>query len=438
MAAVWALAVKDIRLLLRDRAGFFFTFFFPLIMALFFGVIFFGGGGGGGNSKLRIVVVDEDRTEGSAAFRATLAGAADLDVIDAATREDAFEMVRTNAKGRTAYVVLPPGFGAARSQIFSGAGTTLVLGVDPSRKAEAGMIEGVLTRYAFEGFQEALSDPSAMREQARNSLRAVESDSAMTPEARELLSTFLSSVESFSFGLEERSAPGAGVAGGADSTRRTSWSPVRIEKREVRIESRGPRSAFAISFPQGIVWALIGCSMSFVLSIVSERTKGTLVRLRAAPISGAQILGGKALACFLTAAGVSATLLAIMTLLGVRAPSPMLLVAAVLAASCCFVGLMMAFAAVSRTESAASGLGWAAMLVMAMLGGGMVPLFVMPEFMQRVSVVSPMRWTVLALEGAIWRGYSAADLALPCGILLAIGAAGFAAGAAAFRRASAR
>jgi len=435
MAAVWALAAKDIRLLLRDRAGFFFTFFFPLIMALFFGVIFLGGGGGGGNARLPIVLVDEDRTEGSAAFRATLVGAADLDVLEAATRAEAFEMVRTNAKGRTAYVVLPSGFGASRAQIFSGSGTTLVLGVDPSRKAEAGMIEGVLTRYAFEGFQEAFSDPGAMREQARNSIRALESDTTIAPESRALLGSFLSSVETFSSGLEERNSA---APGGAESTERGAWTPIRIEKSEVRIESRGPRSPFAISFPQGIVWALIGCSMSFVLSIVTERARGTLIRLRAAPISSAHILAGKALACFLTASVVSATLLAIMTMLGVRATSAALLAAAVLSSSFCFVGLMMAFAAVSRTEAAASGLGWAAMLVMAMIGGGMVPLFAMPAFMQRVSVVSPMRWTVLALEGAIWRGYSAADLALPCGILLAIGAAAFAFGAAAFRRAHAR
>jgi ABC-2 type transport system permease protein len=94
---------------------------------------------------------------------------------------------------------------------------------------------------------------------------------------------------------------------------------------------------------------------------------------------------------------------------------------------------MMLVAALSRTESAASGFGWAAMLVMAMLGGGMVPLFVMPGWMQSVSVVSPVRWTVLALEGAIWRGYSLPEMLVPCGILVAVGAAAFTFGAAAFR-----
>lgn len=431
MSTITALARKDIRLMLRDRAGFFFTFFFPLIMALFFGVMFSGDGGGGGNHKLRIAVVDEDRTAGSAAFVERLQAADDLDVLIAPSREEAFDMVRRNAEDRTAYVVLPPGFGAAREQIFSGETTTLLLGVDPSRKAEAGMLEGVMTRYAFEQFQSALSDPDAMRDQVRRSLVAVEADTAMSPASRELLRNFLVSVDTFSTGLSATTAPEADSADTSETA--GGWQPVRIEKSEVRIESRGPQSAFAISFPQGIVWAFIGCSMSFVLSIVGERLRGTLIRLRVAPISRWHILAGKALACFATAAGVSLVLILIMMALGVRPTSFALLLVGIASASLCYVGLMMLFAAASRTESAASGLGWAVMLVMSMLGGGMVPLFAMPSWMQSVSVVSPVRWTVLALEGAIWRGYSLSEMLVPCGILIGVGAAAFAFGAAAFR-----
>ena len=62
MREIVAMAVKDLRLLFRDRAGFFFTLFFPLIVAVMFGTIF--GGGGGSRSAMSILVVDEDKTEG--------------------------------------------------------------------------------------------------------------------------------------------------------------------------------------------------------------------------------------------------------------------------------------------------------------------------------------------------------------------------------------
>jgi ABC-2 type transport system permease protein len=72
--------------------------------------------------------------------------------------------------------------------------------------------------------------------------------------------------------------------------------------------------------------------------------------------------------------------------------------------------------------------------VMSMLGGGMFPLFLMPPWMQTVSNVSPVKWGILALEGGIWRGFTLSQMARPCGVLLAVGAAGFAAGSAILAR----
>jgi ABC-2 type transport system permease protein len=51
----------------------------------------------------------------------------------------------------------------------------------------------------------------------------------------------------------------------------------------------------------------------------------------------------------------------------------------------------------------------------------MVPLFIMPDWMQAAASISPIKWGILALEGAIWRGYSMADMLMPCGILAAVG-----------------
>jgi ABC-2 type transport system permease protein len=57
----------------------------------------------------------------------------------------------------------------------------------------------------------------------------------------------------------------------------------------------------------------------------------------------------------------------------------------------------------------------------------------MPDWMQRVSDVSPVKWAILALEGAIWRGFGAAEMALPVGVLLAIGGVSLVLGLKLFR-----
>jgi ABC-2 type transport system permease protein len=64
----------------------------------------------------------------------------------------------------------------------------------------------------------------------------------------------------------------------------------------------------------------------------------------------------------------------------------------------------------------------------------MIPLIAMPDWMLTVSHVSLIKWAVLALEGAIWRGFGPADMLLPCGILLTAGIVSFAAGSRMLQR----
>lgn len=93
----------------------------------------------------------------------------------------------------------------------------------------------------------------------------------------------------------------------------------------------------------------------------------------------------------------------------------------------------MFLSVLGKTEQAANAIGWAIMLVMAMLGGGMIPLFIMPAWMQNISHISPVKWGILALEGAIWRNFTISEMLLPCAILLGVGAVFFIIGVKAFR-----
>ena len=193
-------------------------------------------------------------------------------------------------------------------------------------------------------------------------------------------------------------------------------------------ERRGPENAFDVTFPQGIVWGLIGCVMTFGISLVTERTHGTLVRLRMAPLTRTQILGGKALACFTTIMVVEVILLTVAFGFGVRPSSMGMLALAGVSAAVCFVGFMMLIASLGKTEQTASGAGWAILMPLSMLGGAMVPQFVMPQWMQTVGTISPIRWVVLAIEGGMWRQFTLSEMVLPCAILITVGIACFVAG----------
>jgi ABC-2 type transport system permease protein len=202
----------------------------------------------------------------------------------------------------------------------------------------------------------------------------------------------------------------------------------------VAVQRGGPQNSYEISFPQGIIWGVMGCAAAFGISLVVERTKGTLVRLRIAPIERMHILAGKALACLLTTMAIPIALLLLgIIAFGIRPDSWTLLAVGIISISLCFVGIMMMLSVMGRTEQSAGGIGWAVLMVMALIGGGMVPLFIMPAWMQTVSHVSPVKWSILVMEGAIWRNFSAAEMALPCGILISVGLVCFLIGTKAFR-----
>jgi ABC-2 type transport system permease protein len=147
MEKILTLAVKDLRLLVRDRAGFFFTFFFPLMISILFGTIFSGGAE---NYAVSVAVVDEDGSPEAADFIATLASTPGINAL-ATSREEAAESVRRGK--RAAYIVVLPGFGEASQNMFRGNPPAVEMGIDPAHTADGAMLEGIMMRTGARRFE---------------------------------------------------------------------------------------------------------------------------------------------------------------------------------------------------------------------------------------------------------------------------------------------
>lgn len=453
MRELWAICFKDIRLLLRDRAGFFFTFFFPLIVAIFFGTIFAGGSGSGGPQKMRVVVVDLDRTAGSRAFIRSMETGGDVqltiqlalsarngpdgqplalsetdagEIDEPSTRAAGLAYVRTG--NASACIFIPKGFGAAREAPFAGNQMHLEVAADPSRMAAAGMLEGILTKYGFQQLAEGFRDPSKMRRQTQASMALLRMNPALDSKRRAEFERFFSSLDS----MLDTVPSTPDTEGGDGSTApnpAAGFAPLRITSIPITRERRGAKNTYDITFPQGIIWGVMGCALGFSMSLVLERTRGTLVRLRAAPIGAWQILGGKGLACFLVTCAVAAVLMTVgMAVFNIRPVAPLKVVVAIVATGLCFVGVMMLLATFARSERGSSGLGWGVLMLLSMVGGGMIPLEFLPQWLLPISHISPIKWAVLAIEGGVWRDLSWREMALPLAILAGIGVVGFGVG----------
>ena len=467
MKALLTIARKDLKLLIRNRAALFWVLGFPILMALFFGAIFSGGGGRG---SLPIAVVDMDRTDYSRTLVSRLEENEALRVRET-TLDSATAAVRHG--DLAAYVALRPGM--SENFGFGGDSTSgIEIGIDPRQAATADMLRGLVTQAVFLNMRESFGKAGPGRAMIDRQLEKLEADTTGTPEHRTRTSRVLRTLSSFMTTLDSLEAPaegtlargvdttaiadsiraaataggggggGSGIGGGvgrvgtggADSTRAAQSGP-RIRMVEVAESSDTPRTSFEWTFPSALAWGLIGTCMSFVISIVYERLTGTFLRLRLAPVSRAQVLAGKALACFLGCLVSTAVLLLIGRLLfHIRFQNPLELAAALAAAAFCFTGLMMLIASIGKTPQSVSGAGWAVMLVLSMTGGGMVPLIAMPVWMQHVSNFSLVKWAILGVEGAVWRGFGWAEMALPLGILVAAGIVTFTIGAVTLSRAS--
>ncbi len=444
MGAVLALAMKDLRLLSRDRANCFFTFVFPLAVALFFGYIF-GGGGGGGSSAMDIAVVDLDRSESSKKFVADLSNDSALAVRELQTREEGNAVVR---KGDvTACVVVPKGFG--EGSMFSGGGLKLEAVVDPARKAEAGLLQGKLNEIGFKQMSRMFADPVVMDKSLDTARRDIAKADGLKPTEKLAFGLFFDAISNLSkTGAMADDAPATDPTKKDDPTTKDDaekatddggamggWRPVDITMTELAREDKHVASSFEMSFPQGVVWGLMGAVMAFAASVADERARGTLTRLTAAPVTMGHILGGKALACFITCLFVQAVLLGFgVIVMGVRVMHPMMMILAVILASVGFTGIMMLIAGLAKSVGAAQGYARAIVLVLAMIGGGTIPVMFMPPFLKVVSGVSPFKWVVEAVEMAMWRATSMQDMLVPMAVLLGVGLLGYVVGTIAVQR----
>lgn len=424
MKAVLALAGKDLRLLFRDKGDVFFTFVFPVILAIFFGFVF---GGGGGSSRIELALVVESESRIAAGIAADLEADAAFEVKRAASRDAAVDAVRA---GRVAAaIVLPAAMQDGVDGLFAGRGIPIEAIVDPSHRAEAGLIQGKLNELAFRQFPRLLGDQAQMSRLLAGARRSFAEADGLSPTQKLLAAGMVTAGESFMSSMNADGAAGDGPNGAPDAASGPSWSPVAVQVAELPARAGMPRSSFDVTFPQGLVWGLAGCVTAFAASIVTERSRGTLARLRLAPIGAAQLVAGKGLACFAAAIVVQVLLIGLAVVgFGSSIAQPVMLALACVAGAFAFSGLAMLLAGFCRTEAEANGAGRGAILILALIGGGSIPLFFMPPVLRTLSFGSPFRWVVTAVEGPFWRDTPVSEQVLPLLVLVAIGALGFLAG----------
>ncbi len=410
MKKVFFLAIKDIRVLMSDKGNIFWVLGFPLIFAFFFGAIY--SDAGEGPSGMKIAVVDEEKSSFSTSYISKLEESEALKVTRL-DRDQALEQVRKSKV--TAAVILKEGLGNGFEAIFNRDEPKMEIAADPSRKMESGYLQGLLVKAQFEALSGSFTDKNWMKDQVSKWRGEIEEANDIDKEDVRLYLDLFDSYDNFFDDINDQ-----------DLKMGFDGDILNFSQTNISSASDGPTTPFQITFPQAMLWGILGCAATFAISIVKERTSGTFQRLLIGPIGKTHILAGKGAACFITCSFIMCIQF-IGAKLFFKMPVGNLsfFVLAYFCTILCFVGMMMLISTLGRTEQSAGGAGWAIIMIMAMIGGGMMPLYFMPVWLRPFSNFSPVKWGIYALEGAIWRNFTLIEMAKPCLILIAIGFATF-------------
>jgi ABC-2 type transport system permease protein len=370
-------ALKDLKLRLRDRSAWAFTIAAPLLLAT---IISFALGGGNEAFHAKWVIVDEDGGEISASFadaiRTGLGDAVTLETTS--SRAEANRLLDDEDFG--AAFLIPAGFTQAIQQ-----GQPLEIKV--LRTADA-PIGGEIAESFAEGFA---SEVNAGRIAVQT---AIEGGALLRPGAPTVEALIQEAVQG-----RIPASVRQGTVGGRAVNSASYFGPAM--------------AIFFLSFT--VNFGLVG--------VLAERREGTLKRILASPTRPGAFILGKSLGAFLL--GIfSLTVMAIATtlMLGASWGPPVGVAILGSATIFAFMGVAAIGTTFARTEEGASGFVGIVMALFALLGGNFIRITDAPQLIQTLSLGTPNGWALRGFIDLSTGGGVAAVLG-PVSALLFIGLA---------------
>ena len=372
----------------RDRVAQALTFLLPIIFFSIFASVF-GSQGEDRTPRIRVAVVDDDRTEFTRRVVEGLGKESGLRVQTAATPDaDAKPLDRQSAERLVrngdvpVAVVLPRGLGAAFAERgFAATGPRVQVLTDPSDPIASNMVQGLMQKVVMS------AAPDLMMAGGMKQLERF--GGPLTTQQRDAVAQWMPQLQASA----ARGNGGTGLAVGVEII-----DVLRTDDR------RGSLISFYAA-GIGVMFLLFSAVGAAGGALLEEAESGTLERLLSTNIGMGGILVGKWL--FIALVGMAQ--LAVMFLWGRLAfglplfqhVPGFVVMTVVTAAAAAALGMVLATLARSRAQL--SGFSTILILTMSALGGSMFPRFLMTESMQKVGLLTFNAWALDGYLKVFWR-----------------------------------
>jgi ABC-2 type transport system permease protein len=387
----------------RDRVAQALTFLLPILFFSIFSTVF--SNQNNPTSRIRVAVVDEDRSDYSKKLIAALGAEGGLRV-ETSTSTDGNDVPldRQTAESRVKRgdvpiaVVVPAGFGGA-PQLWPGRGVErpkILIFADVSDPVAPQMVQGLLQKVAFTAAPESL---------AQQGVGLFEKYAGpLTPAQRESFDRFLSSrsMEGPTGSATGSQPAGAGVSIGL---------PTEVVNVMQAVKGTAINTISFYAAGTGVMFLLFSCAGAGG-ALLEEEESGTLGRLIGSRLGMRGVLLGK----WMFLALVGTTQLTVMFTWGAIAfglpllshlPGFVLMTLSTAAAGAAF-GLVLA--TISRSRQQLQGYSTIIILAMSAIGGSMFPRFLMSETMQRLGLVTFNAWALDGYLKVFWRNAPLVEL----------------------------
>jgi ABC-2 type transport system permease protein len=409
-----AMVLKDLLLFFVDRRALVMSFAIPIAIGSFFGYVLGGAGDQANQSKISVLAVDQDHSAISREIVSRLSAEKALD-LKPSTPSNARAAVR---KGTASVaVIIPPNFGQDAGRAFFGPQQKPEIAVlfDPSHTAERAMVAGILTGDVMQAVSKEMFSGQTGREMAKDSLARVEQSQDLPAQDKKTLEDLLRSVDRWN--QQSNQSAGGGLSPGLS---RGLTMPYTTHEEAVTARRNVQYNGYAHAFAGMVVQFVLFLGIDVGIGLLQQRQRGLWKRFRAAPLSRGVLLGSRAVsAAILAFLVVQVNFLFARLVFGVRVEGSMLGFLGVSAAFALMTaGFGMLVATIGKTPEATRGLSIFATLIVVMLGGAWIPMFLFPQWLQKVTVVVPTRWAMDGLEAMTWRGLGLEAAAAPIAVLL--------------------
>jgi ABC-2 type transport system permease protein len=411
ITAFRALVRKDIQLFFVDRRALMMSFAIPIAIGSFFGYVLGGSGNQDSQAKIAVLMVDQDHSAVSGEILRRLSTEKAL-AVKSSTPDDARAAVRKGTA--TVAVIIPSHFGqdAGRAFFEPAQKPEIQMLFDPSHSAEHAMVSGILTGDVMQAVSKEMFSGPTGRAMVEDSLARVEHSENLPAADKKSLEDLLRSVNQWN----QRADSGVGVSNGLTM-------PYTAREEAVTSRENAKYNGYAHAFAGMVVQFVLFLGIDTGIGLLQQRQRGLWKRFRAAPLSRAVLLGSRATsAAILAFFVVLANFLFARLVFGVRVEGSMVGFLAVCAAfSIMTAGFGMLIAALGKTPEATRGLSIFATLIVVMLGGAWIPMFLFPQWLQKLTVIVPTRWAMDGLEAMTWRGLGLEAALAPVAVLLLFG-----------------